>query len=83
MDGGEGDAVAADVEVRHVGFGEVHGEAAAGGLAFEVAIEADCGGVVEVEVRGGGGDEEEEVEREDEKGRWEGARGCHSCRWGC
>lgn len=76
MSGGEGDAVAADVEVGDIVFGEVDGEAAAGGLAFEVVGEADCGWIVEQEVGGGlGVEESQEAESESCAGLGE----CH-CR---
>ena len=53
MGRGEGDAVSADVKVGDIVFGEVDIEAATGGLAFEVVVEADSRGVVEQEVGGG------------------------------
>ena len=55
VDAGEGDDVAADVEVGAVGL-VVDGEAAAGRRRLVVVAEAGAGGVVEDEVgRGVGG----------------------------
>lgn len=50
MCGGQGDGVTGDVEIGDVAGGELGREAAAGGGAFEIVVEADRGGVVEEEV---------------------------------
>lgn len=50
VNGGQGDEVAADVEVRDVIFGEVDGEAPTGRSGLESVIEAYGGGLVEEEV---------------------------------
>lgn len=50
VDGGQGDEVAADVEVCDVVLGKVDGETPAGWSAFEIVIEADGRGGLEEEV---------------------------------